>query len=87
MRLAGTAQEYLQFLDVPAPTCVLIDVRLLGMDGPGLLDELRRSREWLCDASLDVEFDCSQHRHWLMGAERLDGYAFSSEVRRTCLIA
>lgn len=47
VRLAGTAEEYLQFLQVPAPTCVLIDLRLPGMGGLALLDELGRSHAWL----------------------------------------
>jgi two-component system response regulator FixJ len=47
VRLAGTAEEYLQFLHVPAPACVLIDLRLPGMSGLALLDELRRSNVWL----------------------------------------
>lgn len=47
VRLAGTAEEYLQFLHVPAPTCVLIDLRLPGIGGLALLDELRRSHAWL----------------------------------------
>ena len=47
VRLASTAEEYLQFLHVPAPTCVLIDLRLPGMGGLELLDDLRGSHTWL----------------------------------------
>lgn len=57
VRLAGSAEEYLQFLSVQAPCCVLIDVRLPGMDGLSLLDELQRSQAWLPSVVLGGSVD------------------------------
>jgi len=59
VRLASSAEEYLEFEHGAAPTCVLVDVRLAGMDGLALLDELRRSHPWLPSLVLGGSIDVS----------------------------
>ncbi len=59
VRMAGSSEEYVQFPPVTAPCCVLVDLWLPGVDGLGLLDQLRQQQPCLPSIVLGGAVDVS----------------------------